>query len=113
MSINLNYKQSNCKDIKHVLNNIMSTIAEIKVKLNYSVLNLNTALDKDNQPTEWMRHWDNDNRIAVSLHKDTLAKIKANNMMSNLVLQTEEKTGAQGTYTAIRIVAVAEAEATL
>lgn len=92
---------------------IMATIAEIKTKLGYSVLNLNTALDKDNQPTEWMRHWDNDNRIAVSLHKDTLAKIKANPAMPNLVTQEETKTGAQGDYLAIRIVAVKEAEETI
>lgn len=91
----------------------MSTIAEIKGQLGYAVLNLNTALDKDNQPTEWMRHWDNDNRVAVSLHKDTLSKIKANPNMPNLVLQEEIKTGAQGDYKAMRIVAVAEAETTL
>jgi hypothetical protein len=91
----------------------MATIAEIKLNLGYSVLNLNTALDKDNQPTEWMRHWDNSNRVAVSLHKDTLAKIKANPNMPNLVLQQETKSAAQGDYKAIRIVAVAEAETTL
>lgn len=93
--------------------NIMATIAEIKTQLGYAVLNLNTANDKDNQPTDWMRHWDNTNRVAVSLHKDTLAKIKANPSMPNLALQQETKTGAQGEYTAMRIVAVAEAEATL
>jgi len=91
----------------------MATIAEIKGTLGYSVLNLNTATDSDNKPTDWMRHWDNDNRIAVSLHKDTLAKIKANPNMPNLVLQSENREGAQGTYKAMRIVAVAEAEATL
>lgn len=91
----------------------MSTIAEIKSQLGYTVLNLNTALDKDNQPTEWMRHWDNTNRVAVSLHKDTLTKIKATPTMPNLALQKETKTGAQGDYIAMRIVAVAEAEATL
>ena len=91
----------------------MATIADIKGTLGYSVLNLNTATDKDNKPTDWMRHWDNDNRIAVSLHKDTLAKIKANPNMGNLVLQSEDRDGAQGKYKAMRIVAVAEAEATL
>lgn len=91
----------------------MATIAEIKGQLGYAVLNLNTANDKDNQPTEWMRHWDNSNRVAISLHKDTLAKIKANPNMSNLVLQQETKSGAQGGYKAIRIVAVAESETTL
>lgn len=91
----------------------MATIAEIKGQLGYAVLNLNTANDKDNQPTEWMRHWDNSNRVAISLHKNTLAKIKANPNMSNLVLQQETKSGAQGDYKAIRIVAVAESETTL
>ena len=91
----------------------MATIAEIKGQLGYAVLNLNTANDVDNQPTQWMRHWDNVNRVAVSLHKDTLAKIKANPNMPNLVLQQELRTGAQGNYTAMRIVAVTEAEDTL
>lgn len=91
----------------------MATIADIKNTLGYSVLNLNTALDKDNQPTEWLRHWDNDNRVAVSLHKDTFAKIKANPSMPNLATQMEERDGSQGKYKAIRIVAVTEAEATL
>lgn len=91
----------------------MATIAEIKTQLGYAVLNLNTTNDKDNQPTEWMRHWDNANRVAVSLHKDTLAKIKANPSMPNLAIQEETKSAAQGDYKAIRIVAVAEAETTL
>lgn len=91
----------------------MATIADIKKNLGVQVLNLNTALDKDNQPTEWLRHWDNDNRVAVSLHKDTFAKIKANPSMPNLATQIEERTGSQGAYKAVRIVAVTEAEATL
>jgi hypothetical protein len=91
----------------------MATIAAIKIQLGIETLSLNTALDKDNKPTEWMRHWDNDNRVAVSLHKDTLAKIKANPSMSNLVLQSETRTAAQGEYKALRIVAVKEAEEVL
>lgn len=91
----------------------MSTITEIKKNLGYETLNLNTALDKDNQPTEWLRHWDNDNRVAVSLHKETFAKIKANPSMSNLAVQIEEREATQGAYKAVRIVAVTEAEAIL
>lgn len=87
-------------------------IAEIKEQLGISTLNLNTAKDKDGQPTEWMRHWDNDNRVAVSIHKETVAKIKAGSA-TTLGTQTETRTGAKGEYKAIRIVQYTPAEETL
>lgn len=88
------------------------TIQDVKQELGYSTLNLNTAMDKDNKPTSWMRHWDNDNRIAVSIHKDTVAAIKAGGV-STLSLQSETRTGEKGEYTAMRIVMHNPAEETL
>jgi len=61
-------------------------IAEIKSKLNIAALELNTAKDSNDKPTDWMRHWDNDNRIAVSIHKELVAEIKAN---SNIKAHTQ------------------------
>ena len=90
----------------------MSNITEIKTKLGIATLNLNYATDKatgqraveaDGKPTGWLRHWDNDNRVAVSIHEDTVAKIKAG-QAETLGLQTETKSGSQGEYTAHRIV---------
>lgn len=87
-------------------------ISQIKDQLGISTLNLNTAKDKDNKPTDWMRHWDNDNRVAVSIHKDTVAKIKAGSATS-LGIQTETRSGSKGEYTAHRIVLYTPAEETL
>ena len=87
-------------------------ISEIKSQLGYSALNLNTANDSDGNPTPWMRHWDNDNRIAVSIHKDTIAKIQSEDP-STLAIQSEVRTGAQGDYVAKRIVMYTPAELTL
>lgn len=87
-------------------------ISQIKEQLNMPVLNLNTAKDKDDKPTDWMRHWDNDNRVAVSIHKDTVAQIKAGNA-TTLGIQTETRTGSKGDYTAHRIVQYTPAEETL
>lgn len=84
-------------------------INEIKTTLGYSALNLNTAEDADGKKTEWMRHWDNDNRIAVSIHKDTISAVQAGTA-TTLDIQTETRTGAQGEYTAKRIVMYTPAE---
>ena len=84
-------------------------INEIKTQLGYEQLNLNTAIDSDNKPTDWFRHWDNDNRVAVSLHKDTFKAIKEGNP-STLGLQSEMRTGAKGEYKSMRIVLFTPAE---
>lgn len=88
-------------------------LSQIKSKLNIPALELNTANDKDNKPTDWMRHWDNDNRVAVSIHKELVAEIKADSNISSLGLQSEEREGSKGKYTAYRIVKYAPAEETL
>lgn len=79
-------------------------IIEIKECLGYADLNLNTAMDKAGKPTDWFRHWDNAQRIAVSLHKDTVAAIQSDEPPTTLGLQEEVRTGAKGDYTAKRIV---------
>lgn len=89
------------------------TITEIKSKLNLTSLELNTAKDKDDNATEWMRHWDNDNRVAVSIHKELVAEIKADSNITSLGLQSETREGTKGSYTAYRIVKYKPAETTL
>lgn len=91
----------------------MATIVELKEKLGIGQLNLNTAKDAEGNDTEWFRHWENDSRVAVSIHKDTYAKIKADVSISTLALQEEEREGAQGAYKAMRIVMFTPSEATL
>jgi hypothetical protein len=87
-------------------------LQQIKDTLGIPALSLNTAKDKDDKPTDWMRHWDNDRRIAVSIHKDTVQSLQKGEEL-NLGLQTEEREGAKGKYTAKRIVAYTPAEVTL
>jgi len=41
------------------------TITEIKAKLGLITLELNTAKDADGNATDWMRHWNNEEREAV------------------------------------------------
>lgn len=88
-------------------------IQEIKTQLGIPTFQLNTAKDIHDKPTEWMRHWDNENRVAVSIHKELLAEIKADKTINSLGLQKEVRTGEQGDYTAYRIVKYAPAEEVL
>lgn len=88
-------------------------IQQIKSELSIPSLQLNVSLDADRKPTEWLRHWENDSRTAVSLHKDTFQKIKENPAMDNLGLQKGTGEAEQGKYTTYRIVAYTPAEFTL
>ncbi len=88
-------------------------LQDIKTKLGIPTFNLNTALDKEMKPTDWLRHWDNDNRVAVSIHKDTFNELKANPNIPDLGLQTEQLEGEKGPYMAYRIVKYKPAEFTL
>lgn len=96
-------------------------IAQIKATLGMPELQLNTATNADGTPTvdengkegQWLRHWDNESRTAVSIHRDLFNEIKADNTISSLALQTETREGEQGNYTAKRIVKYAPAEETL
>lgn len=88
-------------------------LSDIKAKLDIPTFQLNTATNEAGEKTEWMRHWDNERRIAVSIHKDTLAELKKDSKTPSLGLQHEERTGEQGVYQSYRIVKYAEAEETL
>ena len=89
------------------------TLEQIKEKLKISVLELNTATDSDDKPTDWMRHWDNENRVAVSIHKELVGELKADKNINSLGLQSEKRTGDKGDYMAYRIVRFTPAEETL
>lgn len=82
----------------------MATLAQVKSKLGIGQLELHTATDNAGNKTDWFRHWDNDNRIAVSIHKDLVAELKTNSNITSLSVQTEQRVGEQGPYTAHRIV---------
>lgn len=88
-------------------------IEQIKAQLAIPTLQLNASLGADKQPDGWLRHWENDTRTAVSIHKETFEEIKKNPAMDNLGIQEESRTGAKGEYQALRIVAYTPAEFTL
>ena len=88
-------------------------IQEIKTKLGVETLPLNQVVTETGEKTSWFKHWDNDRRIAVLVHADTLALIKANPAMSSLGLNTQTKQGSQGEYQAITICNYKPADETL
>jgi hypothetical protein len=91
----------------------MANLAEIKRELGVEVINLNTVTTESGEKTPWLKHWDNANRVAILVHKDTLALITADNSLSTLGLNTQTKQGAQGEYIAKTIVIYNPAEITL
>ena len=102
----------------------MSNLSEIKQKLGYETLNLNAvvipevkdatgAIVKPEEKTDWLRMWDNDNRVSVVIHKDTLKQIKDKPGISSLGINTKVKTGSKGEFTVKTIVAYTEADEVL
>ncbi len=85
-------------------------LSEIKAKLGIAKFELNTALDAEQKPTDWLRHWDNEARVAVSLHKDLFAELKADVNIGSLGLQHEIREAAQGPYDSYRIIKYTPAE---
>lgn len=88
-------------------------IQEIKTKLGVQSLPLNQVVTEQGVKTSWFKYWDNDSRIAVLVHADTLALIKAQPTMSSLGLNTQTKQGSKGEYKAITICNYKEADETL
>jgi hypothetical protein len=88
-------------------------LSEIKASLGIETLSLNTVETSTGEKTSWMKHWNNESRVAILLHKDTLAKIKANMSCPSLGIKTAIKQGSQGEYTAHTIVMYKPAEETL
>ena len=91
----------------------MANLVEIKKQLGVEVINLNTVITEGGDKTPWLKHWDNANRVAILVHKDTLALIQSNNSLNTLGINTQVKQGAQGEYVAKTICIYAEAEVSL
>lgn len=79
-------------------------LQDIKTQLGYQSLDLVQAQDAEGNKTQWYRHWDNEKRVAVSIHEDTIKAIQSNSELSSLGLQSEIRQGEKGAYTAYRIV---------
>lgn len=53
----------------------MATLQEIKDKLGVEELNLYRSTDADGNPQPWLRHWDNERRVSVSIHEDLASEL--------------------------------------
>lgn len=67
------------------------TIAQVKEKLHQVSLDFSQCFDENDVPTEWIRHWDNTNRISVVMKQVTADLIKENKERNDLSLFTETK----------------------
>ena len=91
-------------------------IQEIKTKLGVQTLPLNQVVTQTGEQTVWFKHWDNDTRIAILIHAETLELIKANPTMATLDLtapQTKMSKASGQEYTAIYICNYKPADVTL
>lgn len=88
-------------------------LPEVKTKLGVQTINLNQVKTETGEKTAWFKHWDNDNRVAILVHQDTLNKIKADAGLNTLGINTQTKQGAQGEYIAKTICIYTPAEETL
>ena len=91
----------------------MANLAEIKMELGVQSISLNQVVTETGEKTAWYKHWDNDNRVAILVHQDTLSKIKADASLNTLGINTQTKQGAQGEYTAKTICIYNPADETL
>tara|TARA_R110000803_G_scaffold194385_3_gene257460 strand:+ start:776 stop:1048 length:273 start_codon:yes stop_codon:yes gene_type:complete len=81
-------------------------ISEIKEVLGLGQLNFNQGKDKDSgENTDWFSHWDNDNRVRVGCHKDTIAGIQQGQGLNLGLTEPVVKTGKKGKYTYRTLVA--------
>lgn len=72
------------------------TLDQVKTKLNTQALDLVRCKDENNKPTEWLRHWDNKERLAVVVHQDVLKIIKDTPKTNKLALKYEQKATKDG-----------------
>lgn len=72
------------------------TLTQIKAQLHIVSLDLSRTLDKEKKPTEWLRYWNNELRIAVVIHQDVVGKIKADPAINTLALKYEQKATKAG-----------------
>lgn len=62
-------------------------IQDLKNSIGLPSLELERCLDEQDQPTQWLRHWDNENRIAVVMHEEVAQGIKQDPMRTDLVMK--------------------------
>jgi hypothetical protein len=77
-----------------VFNKIMATfnsIQEMKNAIGITSISMREQFNDANASTNWAKHWDNDKRIAIIAHMDTIAYFKTNGD-NGLFVKHETKT---------------------
>lgn len=64
-------------------------IQQIKAAIGQPVLNMARQLDINGVEQPWISHWDNTNRVRVTMHDEVFNKIKENRDFDQLALKTE------------------------
>lgn len=89
-------------------------INEIKGKLGLQSLSMVRQMDKATQaPQPWLSHWDNENRVRVTMHEDIFNLLKADKNTGGLAYKTEvvAKTDTREEYTRIMVITPKNVEA--
>lgn len=83
-------------------------LAQVAQKIKINDLRVKAEVSEEtNEPTGWLRHWDNEQRILVSLHQDVwnVLKDKEKRQFADFGVQSEEKVSKAGNaYASHRIV---------
>lgn len=74
-------------DQKHFKMNIQ----QIKTKLGFETLSFSNDIDSEGVKSEWVRHWDNQLRISVSMTEENFHKIKSLPQRDDLVMHVMDK----------------------
>lgn len=82
----------------------MATITQVKEKIGIQVLELEKSVDEQGVYSGWLRHWDNDKRVSVSIHEDLAKELKANPNIKSLGTQYDLRETDKGTYHSYRII---------
>lgn len=67
------------------------TIEDIKAKVGLPELIMQYCLDEDDNETDWVRHWDNELRISVSMPEEVFDEIKKDRNRNDLFMTTAKK----------------------
>jgi hypothetical protein len=71
-------------------------LSQIKETLKVIALDFTRSKTEAGEATEWLRYWDNKNRVAVSAHQDVIQHIKDTPDTTKLALKYEAKTTKTG-----------------
>lgn len=84
------------------------TIEDIKTKTRQAHLLMVRQMDQiePTKPTEWLSHWDNEERIRVTMHQDVMKTIKADPKRADLALKTEVVAAHDGVADYVRYIVI-------